>query len=338
MTNKSSSTTSTTYNPNPNKVEDTKENLNNLLPFLRDILIALIHVIIIGFLGANFVFLTRVDLDMFFPTDIDDRPYTDKNKVGNKLPPLCGQKLIEQRDSEFGQYGGRKKKQKGGAKGTGCGDFINICESKLFENKYFKGMFDYGFPYTMETKEETFGGIITSWFSNKVKYSYVWLRTVLKIIVEFCSSFCAMVPNDAKDIIPFILGPLCIGILLFVSSIWYLPSLVSVFWNENSNEGMIISIIGLFFGWTWIVPLFTSFVQMFVLMFKIILLPLLINSKELINIMGNKWNAWYMKCLFYIFCILSAFRNFTTPLAIVMTIIFFLNMLPPKGDKKENSN
>lgn len=348
MTNKSSSsssktTTTTTsslfYTDNPNKAENMKENVNNILPFLKDVLTALIHVIIIGFLGANFVFLTRLDLDMFFPTDTEDRPYTDKNKVGNKLPPLCGAKLIEQRDSEFNQYGGRKKRQKGGApKATGCGDFINICESKLFENKYFKGMFDYGFPYTMETKEETFGGIITSWFSNKVKYSYVWLRSVLKVIVEFSSSFCEMVPKEAKDVIPFILGPLCIIVLLAVSSVWYIPSLISVFWNENSNWGMIISIVGLFFGWTWIVPLFTSFVQMFGLMFKIVLLPLFINPKELINIMGNKWNAWYIKCLFYILCILSAFRNFTLPLAIVMTIIFCLNMLPPKGDKKENSN
>jgi len=308
---------------------------NYIGPFIRDIILALIHVIIIGFLGANFVFLTRVNLEMFFPSDVDERPYTDKNKAGNKLPSLCGIKLIEQRDSEFGQYGGRKKRQEGGAtKATGCGNFINICESKLFDNKYFEGMFDYGFPYTLETKEETFGGIITSWFANKVKYSYIWLRSVLKAIIEFTSSFCAMVPEEAKDIVPFVLGPFCVFILLAVSSVWYIPSLVSVFWNEDSQWGMIISIIGLFLGWTWIVPLLTSFVQMFGLMFKLILLPLMINPKELVNIMGNKWNTFYMKLIFYILCSISAFKNLETFPAIAMTIIFLINMIPPKASKK----
>ena len=313
-----------------NKEENEKQNKNYIGAFIRDVLLALIHVIIIGFLGANFVFLTRVNLEMFFPSDVDQRPYTDKNKVGNKLYPLCpGTKIME---------GGKKIKQKGGSKGSGCGNFINICESKLFENKYFEGMFDYGFPYTLETKEETFGGVITSWFANKVKYSYIWLRSILKAIIEFSSSFCALVPEEAKDIVPFVLGPLCIGVLLFVSSIWYLPSLVSVFWNENSNWGMIISIIGLFFGWTWLVPLFTSFVQMFGLMFKLILLPVMINPKELVNIMGNKWNAWYMKFLFFSFCIISAFINLETLPAIAMSIVFIINMLPPTRKKYENEN
>lgn len=320
---------SSTENTENTENTEQQEKKNYIGAFIRDIIIALIHVIIIGFLGANFVFLTRVNLEMFFPSDVDQRPYTDENKAGNKLPPVCTGKNSMQ--------GGRKTKQKGGSKASGCGNFINICESKLFENKYFEGMFDYGFPYTLETKEETFGGIITSWFANKVKYSYIWLRTVLKAIVEFSSSFCAMVPEDAKDIVPFLLGPFCLFILLAISSVWFLPSLVSVFWNEDSQWGMIFSIVGLFFGWTWLVPLFTSFVQMFGLMFKLILLPILINPKELINIMGNKWNAWYMKFLFLLFCILSAFKNLETLPAIAMTIIFVINMLPPKGNNNENA-
>jgi len=297
--------------------------------FGLDVLRAFISVLIIGFLGANFVFFTRVNLDIFFPTEVDQRPYTDENKVGNKLPPLCPEKKSE---IEMGSMkGGRKKKQTGGAKGTGCGDIINICESKIFENKYFKGMFDYGFPYTMESKEDTFGGIITSWFANKVKYSYIWLRIVLKTIIEFFASFCEMLPDsakDAKDVIPFIVAPVGLCILLAISGLWYIPSLVSVFWNENSDWGMIISIIGLFFGWTWMVPLFTSFVQIFGLMFKLMLFPILLNPMELINIMGHKWNKWYMKILFFGQCIWSAFQNFDTLPAIVMTVIFLINMIP----------
>jgi hypothetical protein len=307
-----------------------KKNENNIGDFAKDVVSALIKVLILGILGANFVFLTRLDLDMLFPTDIEKRPYTDKNKAGNELPELCpGKKPMN---------GGRKIKQKGGSKGTGCGDFIDICDSKLFENNYFKNMFDYGFPYTLESKEETFGGIIENWFVNKVKYSYVWLRTVLNMIISFSSSFCAMVPDKAKDIVPFIIGPMAIFLLLGISSIWYIPSLISVFWNENQKwKGFGISFVGLFFGWTWIVPLFTSFVQMFCLMFKLILLPIMLNAKTIINIMGNEWNTFYLKLIFFIFCIISAFKNLNLYVAIAMSIVFLINMLPPKVAKAGNA-
>jgi len=330
MTNKTK--TSTTYNNTPDGMEIGSEG-NNVGAFIKDILIALIHVLILGFLGANYVYLTRIDLDMFFPTDVDQRPYTNENKVGNKLPPLCSGNKTEAESMK----GGRKYKQKGGAKGSGCGDFINICQSKLFDNKYFEGIFDYGFPYTMESKEETFGGIVTSWFANKVKYSYVWLRIVIKTIISFSSSFCAMVPEKVKDIIPFIFGPFAIFMILIISSIWYIPSLVSVFWNENSDWGMVISVIGLFFGWTWFVPLFTSFVQMFGLMFKLMLLPIMMNFSELVKIMGNQWNTFYMKLIFFILCIISAFKNLNFNVAIAMTIIFLFNMIPSKGSKSETA-
>lgn len=332
---------STEDKENTENTEDIGAKGNNVSPFIKDVIKGLIHVIILGFLGANFVYLTRVNLDMFFPTDVDNRPYTDENKEGRKLQSLCANtKLIEQRDSEFGQYGGgkigKKNKMKGGSKNVGCGDFINMCESKIFENEYFKGMFDYGFPYTMESEEETFGGILTSWFANKVKYSYVWLRIVVKTIISFSSSFCEMMPEQAKDIVPFILGPFVILIILFISSIWFLPSLVSLFWNENSDWGLIFSIVGLFIGWTWIVPLFISFVQMFGLMFKLILLPLMMNFSELIKIMGNQWNTFYMKLIFFIICIRSAFKNLNLYVAIAMTIVFIINMIPPRGNKSEN--
>lgn len=307
-----------------------KKNENKIGAFVKDVVSALIQVLILGILGANFVFLTRLDLDMLFPTDIEKRPYTDKNRAGNELPELCpGKKPMN---------GGRKTKQKGGSKGMGCGDFIDICDSKLFENNYFKNMFDYGFPYTLESKEETFGGIIGNWFANKVKYSYVWLRTVLNMIISFSSSFCAMVPEKAKDIVPFIIGPIAIFLLLGISSMWYIPSLISVFWNENQKwKGFGISFVGLFFGWTWLVPLLTSFVQMFCLMFKLILLPIMLNAKTIINIMGNEWNTFYLKLIFFIFCIISAFKNLNLYVAIAMSIVFFINMLPPKVAKAGNA-
>jgi len=109
------------------------------------------------------------------------------------------------------------------------------------------------------------------------------------------------------------------------------------FWNENSDWGMVISVIGLFFGWTWTVPLFTSFVQMFGLMFKLLLLPIMMNFSELVKIMGNQWNTFYMKLIFYILCSISAFKNLNLYVAIAMTIIFLINMIPPKASKSESA-
>ena len=232
------------------------------------------------------------------------------------------------------------KKMKGGS-GGGCGAPIDMCDSKIFENKYFKGMFDYGFPYNLESKEDTFGGFLSSWFSNKVKYSYVWLRNITQTLISFTGSLCELSPEQAKDIVPFILGPFIIMLLLFIASIWFIPSIISVFVNETSNWGMAFSIAGLFFGWTWFLPIFTSFVQMFGLMFKLLLLPIMMNPSKIIEIMGHDYNAYFMKLLFFLLVIISAFKNLNMTIAIVMTIIFLINSMPPNvtlPNLKKNNN
>jgi hypothetical protein len=322
-------------NENENETTDSSQD-NDWFAFLKSIILSFITILIIGLLGANYVYLSRINLDMFFPTDVDERPYTNKNKNGNKLPEICLNKKID--ESMKGGRKGRKNIMKGGSSG-GCGNPINMCDSKIMDNAYFKGMFDYGFPYSSERhvkeEDETFGNIITNWFSNKVKYSNVWLRSVVKSVILFTSSFCEFTPEKAKDIIPFIIGPIVIGLLLSLSSIWYIPSLVSMFWNENQEwKGFAISIIGLFFGWSWFVPMGTAFVQMFGLMFKLILMPLMMNMNKLLEIMGSDFNSWYLKCLFFIMLITSAFKNLNIIIAIVMTIVFLPQMIPPRSKKE----
>ena len=295
---------------NENKVK------NDWKGFITSLITSLITVLLIGLLGANFVYLTRINTNLFFPTDSEQRPYTDKTKTGTPLPPL---------------FKARGDIMTGGSSGNGCGMPIDITNSKLLENKYFKGTFDYGFPYNMENGEDTFGGVITSWFSNKVKYSYIWLRMVEKSIVTFFESLCAMSPDSARDIIPFILGPLIIGIVLAITSLWFIPAMVSVFWNENANSkfGIWISIIGLFFGWTWSVPILTSFVQIFTSMFKFILLPVLMNSSDILNIMGKSFNAWWLKLIFFILVTSAAFSKLDLYIALIMMIVFLPNVIPP---------
>jgi hypothetical protein len=297
--------------PETNPETETKK-INNWSGFLSASVSALFTVLIIGLLGANFVYLTRINKDLFFPTDPVQRPYTDKNKQGNKLPPLFN------------------VKQSGGGI-VGCGMPIDMTKSKLLDNKYFRGTFEYGFPYSMESEAETFGGVLSNWFSNKVKYSYVWLRTVEKTIISFFESFCAMSPDSAKDIVPFILGPFVIQLIFFITSMWYFPALVSVFWNEDANSkyGIWISILGLFFGWTWFVPMMTSFVQIFSALYKFILLPVMMNSGDIINIMGKTFNAWWLKAIFFIMVSSAAFKNLDLMIAIIMLIVFIPHFIPP---------
>jgi len=311
--------------------EESEENTNigsednNWGKFFLDVLKAIVTVIILAILGGNYVYLTRINLDMFFPTDVDERPYTDKNKVDKKLPPLCPTK---EKYMEMVKMSGGKK-MKGGNTGGGCGPSINMCDSKILQNKYFEGMFDYGFPYTLTSKEQTFGGIITSWFSNKVKYSNIWLRSIVKSIISFSASFCAFTPDSAKDIVPFILGPFIMSMLLFISSFWYFPSFVSLWWNEDSDWGMLFSFVGLFFGWTWLTPMAISFVQMFGLMFKLLLIPLMMNPIKILEIVSQDFNAWFLKFIFFLMTILAAFKNLNIVVAVVMTIVFLPNLIPP---------
>jgi hypothetical protein len=306
-------------NENNENNETTNIKDNNWRGFFLEVIKSLITVLIVGWLGANYVFLTRMNLDIIFPSDVLERPYSDENKTG-KLPPLC--------PTNFKMKNGNI--MKGGMSNSSCGNPIDICSSKLFENKYFKGMFDYGFPYNLESKEETFGGFLSSWFSNKVKYSYSWLRTIVHSLISFTGSLCEFNKGQSSDIAPFVFGPVIMMLLLFISSFWFIPSMISIFVNETSKWGMLFSIVGLFFGWTWAVPMCTSFIQMFGLMFILIILPIIINPGKIIEIMGHDYNAYFMKILFFFLIIPSTFKNLNIIVAVVMTIIFLINLLPPK--------
>ena len=313
-------TTSENKNTPETENTETTEKSNNWSKFGKSVGRSLLLVIVIGILGANFVYLTRINLDYFFPTDPTQRPYTDKTKLGYKLPDIFN----TENKMPFNQFEGTDD--------SACGMPIDISKSPLLKNKYFKNMFDYGFPYTLEKKNnDTIGGILINWFLNKVKYSHIWLRSVEKTLVSFMASICEMSPNSASDSASFILGPFIIGVILLISSIWFLPALVSAFVNEDPMNpfGLWISFFGLFFGWTMIVTMCTSFVQIFTSMFTFILLPFLMGYDEIFKIMGKDWNAWWLKLIFFIFVLISAFENLDLYFSIPMLIVFIIKLIPP---------
>jgi len=319
----STETENTKNTENTENTENTKtkdSEVNEWGKFGMKVLQTFIHILIVGLLGANFVYFTRINLDLFFPSEPSQRPYVNETKSGFKLPAIFSF-LTSGKDSS--------KKTPDNKNIGSCGAPIDFTQSKLFENKYFSGMFKYGFPYSMESKEDTFGGIVSNWFVNKVKYSYVWLRQVIKVIIEFTGSTCAMVPDSMRSIVPFIVGPMAIGLIMFIVSMWWIPTMVSIFWNENQDLGMFISIIGLFFGWTWFLPIMLSFIQMIGVMFSFILIPPMLNGKKIMEIMGEKFNSYYLTVLFLILIIVAAFTNLNPIIAVVMALVFAKHLIPP---------
>ena len=247
------------------KSSEKKPKENNWMAFGIFLLITFAIVLLSGLLGANFVFFTRItDIDKMFPSNDKQPPYAE---------PSAGK-----------MSGGRK--MKGGNGASGCGESINFTESPLFKNKYFRGMFEYGAPYSSESSGDSFFSIIGDWVINKIKFSYIWLRMFIKNVIQITGSTCEFLPDSMKDIIPFILGPIVIGLLLVAASLWWLPTLVSTFLKDDSEWGMIISILGLFFGWTWTVPVILSIFQVLGVFGSFMFLPFMLNSKEIMEIMG----------------------------------------------------
>jgi len=304
--------------------EEKEEKKNNWGKFIGKVFTSFFSILIIGILGANFVYMTRINLDLFFPSEVSQRPYTDENKAGNKLPSIFPQM----------QKGGKKMKGGTGPNGPvgpvgSCGVPIDITQSPLFKNKYFGGMFDYGFPYSMHSKENTFGGILSNWFVNKVQYSYAWLRQTIKVIIEFVGSTCDLVPESMQSIVPFIFGPVVISLIILIASLWWIPTMLSFFWNENSDWGIAISIMGLFFGWTWFLPIVLTFFQVFAVIFSFTILPVMLNGKKIMEIMGSKFNSYYLLVCLLLMIIGAAFTDLNIVIAIVMTLVFLPSFIPP---------
>jgi len=62
-------------------------------------------------------------------------------------------------------------------------------------------------------------------------------------------------------------------------------------------------------------------------MFKMILLPPLLNGKDIMKIIGNTYNSFYILILLLTMITASAFTYLTIPTAVVMTIVFIFSLI-----------
>ena len=78
----STETEKTENTENTETTENTGSKENEWGLFGMKVLQIFIHILIVGLLGANFVYFTRINLDLFFPSDPTQRPYADETKKG----------------------------------------------------------------------------------------------------------------------------------------------------------------------------------------------------------------------------------------------------------------
>jgi hypothetical protein len=137
-----------------------------------------------------------------------------------------------------------------------------------------------------------------------------------------------MVPESMKDIVPFVLGPFAIGLIGLVTSFWWIPTLISMFWNESQEWGLLISIAGLFFGWTWLTASILTTFQIIGIIFSFVLMPILLNPRKIIEIIGNKYNSYYLLLLLFIMVAIAAFANLNGMVAFAMLLVFLFGLKP----------
>jgi uncharacterized membrane protein YhaH (DUF805 family) len=55
----------------------------------------------------------------------------------------------------------------------------------------------------------------------------------------------------------------------------------------------------------------------------------MMNAKDIINIIGKTFNAWWLKIIFFILVISAAFKHLNLTIAVIMLIVFLIQSIPP---------
>jgi hypothetical protein len=87
--------------------------------------------------------------------------------------------------------------------------------------------------------------------------------------------------------------------------------------------------LGLFFGWTWLVTASILPIQILGVLFTFILLPVILNGRKIIEIMGNEYNSYYLGVLFLIATIVVSFINLSYWTAVPLSIVCLYGLIPP---------
>lgn len=146
------------------------------------------------------------------------------------------------------------------------------------------------------------------------------MRTVISTFIDMGESLCG--GGKHSELIQFILGPIVIFSIIGISStIWWLATVIAMFISEDAGLwGYVFTICGLFMGWSWIFTVGLSFVQIFSVMFKMILLPLMLNGNRVWKVLQYNWD--YVGFIVMLLTLQSSFTYLENPISYGIVMIF----------------
>lgn len=258
------------------KTQADKKAKNDWKGFGLDMIKNVIYIVLWGIIGANFIFISRSNLDAWFPTNPNVPPYFDPSKQSGfygkaeDYTPTSTVKLDK--------------------------DESEMLNDTLKMNKV-------GFPYNKITDKLGFMDILGNYYGQSARFSYTTSRNIIKSILSFFSG-----GQNKKEIALFL-----IGFPLFVmSAVFFLPFFIGAFTAfigqlTTGKFGILYFFVILFFG----IPFLWSFIigglQYLQYLITFTLIPPITNFEKVLRIIGGR--AGMLLGLFTALIIYSAFKR-----------------------------
>ena len=278
-----------------------KENENDWAQFGISIAKNIVTTLIIGLLGANFIYLTTAE--------------TSKNASGETLLEY----LLPTKDKYYLPTSSTTT-IKGGAR---CSKEISHTTNLKLLNKIGIGR-PTNWTYRMYKDSNTYTQQFKNWFAESTADSYKTTRLLLQ---KWLNLFALNYDDSEGENIfsnesfqMFIVSPLMFLVFPLVIFFTYFYSWFSMFkvdWR--------IALIGMFFIYSWVIPFGVSFFQTFQYMFTFTVLPLFADYKRVRKIFGC--NAKGLSIFFGLLMCSSAFSHLDNTISITMSIVFLLMII-----------
>lgn len=272
---------------NKNKQKKT----NKWLDFLNIIIKSFVFVFVWAFIGCNFLFIQKYVsngekyLGTLFPDNPNTIPYTNR------------------------QIGGFKLTQSGGGL-----DHLNKNNIILFNE--ITGLNSYSFPYTWKTGSDTYFGIFKEWIANGIQESYTTGRGILNWFLKLTSRM--------PDVFTMFIAPIFLSIMFFLTPMF---GFLTNMWGQItsiSTKGkwflIAMLVLGIITGLGLTFAGLVGSLQLLQITMTFIFLPLLLNTREVFNIMGD--HKLIISALFGLLIIVGAFNTLGAVPGAFMTLTY----------------
>lgn len=268
---------------------------NNWVKFGISILINILITLLIGFSGANLIYLT-----------------TAVTKIDNGVSLL--EKLMPTETSAY------FPKMSGGGNCSASKEYTTNWTNLNNIGVGTKG----GWLYNMYNNDSVFNGIFQrfkNWMAKGVADSYITNRSLLQKWLALFSPDAAgknLFANETFQI--FILNPFMLLVFPLVVIFIYFSNWVSLF-----KEGWIFTLVGIFLIYSWVINSSVAFVQSLQYVLTFLFLPIFADYKRIKKIIGC--NAKSLSLLFGLLVCSSAFSCLDNNIAITMFVVYLIMII-----------